>query len=111
MMNFGGRKFISFQISSANEQFKLNFVRVIRKYGYCARKFQTNFSMLFSLLISGSQPFLPLLILEVFIPPLWNFSSYPIRVRRLVLITIGTMVFIDDNILINKREQKPFAFN
>ena len=29
--------------------------------------------------------FLPLLILELFIPPLWDFHSSPIRVRRLVL--------------------------
>jgi len=40
--------------------------------------------------------FLPLLILELFIPPLI------VQVRRLVFTTIGTMVFIDDNNLINK---------
>jgi len=48
--------------------------------------------------------FLPLLILELFIPPLWNFHFSPVRVRRL-LTTIGTMVFIDDNNLIMKRDK------
>jgi len=28
--------------------------------------------------------FLTLLILELFIPPLWHFHSYPVRVRRFV---------------------------
>jgi len=40
--------------------------------------------------------FLPLLILEHFIPSLWNFHSSPVQVRRLVLTIIGTMVFLDD---------------
>jgi len=44
--------------------------------------------------------FLPLLILELFIPPLI------VQVRRLVFTTIGTMVFIDDNNLINKSGTK-----
>jgi len=46
--------------------------------------------------------FLPLLILELFIPPLSNVHSSPVRVHRQVLTTIGTTVFIDDNNLINK---------
>jgi len=41
--------------------------------------------------------FLPSLLLELFTPPLWNFHSSPVRVRRRVLTTIGTMVFTDDN--------------
>jgi len=43
--------------------------------------------------------FLPLLILELFIPPLWNFHSSSVRVRKLIL-TI--MVFIEDNHLIQR---------
>jgi len=50
--------------------------------------------------------FIHLLILELFIPPQWNFHSSPVQVRRLVLTTIGTMVFIDDNDLINKSGTK-----
>ena len=45
---------------------------------------------------------LPLLILELFIPPLSNVHSSPVRVHRQALTTIGTTVFIDDNNLINK---------
>jgi len=40
--------------------------------------------------------FLLLLSWEVFIPPLLNFYSSPVRVCRLVLTTIGTIVFIVD---------------
>jgi len=36
------------------------------------------------------------------VPPLWNFYSSLDQVRRLVLTASGTMVFIDDNILVNK---------
>jgi len=49
--------------------------------------------------------FLPLLILEQFIPPLWNFHSSPVQVRRLVLTKFGTMVFLADV------EQKLFVVN
>jgi len=52
--------------------------------------------------------FLPLLISELFIPPLWNFHSSPVRVCRLVF---GTMVFINERILINKSGTKIFATN
>jgi len=52
--------------------------------------------------------FLPLLILEIYIPPLRNFHSSPVRVRRLVLTTIETMVFVDNNNLINKSDTKTF---
>ena len=45
--------------------------------------------------------FLPFLILKLLIPPLWNFLSSPVRVRSLLLTTIGTIVYIDDNNLIN----------
>jgi len=44
---------------------------------------------------------LPVLILELFILPLLNFHSFPVRVRSLVLTTIGAMFFTDDNNLIN----------
>jgi len=51
---------------------------------------------------SGSQPFS--------MHPPYNhfetFTSYPVRVRRLVLITIGTIFFTDDNNLINKSGTK-----
>jgi len=47
--------------------------------------------------------FLPLLILELLIPPL-------VRVHRLVFTTSGTMVFIDDNNLINKSRTKDACF-
>jgi len=52
---------------------------------------------------------LSFLLYGIFIPPLWNFCSSPMellflscQVRRLVLTASGTMVFIDDNILVNK---------
>jgi len=44
--------------------------------------------------------FLLLLISELFIPP------PVVRVHRLLLITIGTMVFVDDNNLIHKSGTK-----
>jgi len=50
--------------------------------------------------------FLPLLILELCIPPQWTTHFSLVRVRRLVLTTIGTTVFIDDNNLINKSGTK-----
>jgi len=50
--------------------------------------------------------FLPLLILEHFIPALWNVHSSPVRVRRLVLTTMGAMVFIEDISLIDKSGTK-----
>jgi len=50
--------------------------------------------------------FLSLLILELFIPPLWNFHSFPVRVCNLVLTTIGTEAFVDDNNLIIKSGTK-----
>jgi len=49
---------------------------------------------------------LSLLILDHFIPSLWNFHSSPVGICRLVLTTIGTMVFIDDNNLINESGTK-----
>ena len=48
--------------------------------------------------------FLLLLILELFIPPLI------VRVRKLVLTTIGTMVFSDDNNLTYKSGTKTICF-
>ena len=50
--------------------------------------------------------FLPLLILKLFIPPLSNVHSSAVQLRWLVLTAMGTMVFIDDNNLINKRGTK-----
>ena len=50
--------------------------------------------------------FLPLLSLELFFPPLWNVYSSLVRVRRLVLTTIGAMVFIDENNIINQKKNK-----
>jgi len=50
--------------------------------------------------------FLPLLILELFLPPLQNFHFSLAWVHMLVLPTIGTMVSIDDNNLINKSGTK-----
>jgi len=50
--------------------------------------------------------FPPLLILEIYIPHLRNYHSLPVRVRRRVLTTTGTMVFGDNNNLINKSETK-----
>jgi len=55
--------------------------------------------------------FLPLLILELSIPPLWNFHFSRVCVRRLLLTTIGTMVFIDDNHLIIKTGTKTMLSN
>jgi len=49
--------------------------------------------------------FLPLLILEHFVPPLWNFHSSPVQVRRLVLTIMGTIAFLED------LEQKLFVVN
>ena len=49
--------------------------------------------------------FLPLLSLELFFPPLWIVHSSLVRVRRLVSTTIGAMVFIDENNIINERKQ------
>jgi len=43
--------------------------------------------------------FPPLLIFELFIPPLWIFHSSSIRVRRLIL---TAMIFIEDNNLIQR---------
>ena len=48
--------------------------------------------------------FLPLLSLELFFPPLWNVHSSLVRVRRLVSTTIGAMVFIDENNIINQKK-------
>jgi len=73
-----------------------------------------SFSYLFSILIFFAfilnqwfptlfDAFLPLLTLELFIPPLI------FRVRRLVLTTLGTIVLIDDNNLFNKVGQKLFV--
>jgi len=50
--------------------------------------------------------FLPLLILELFIPLQYSFHSSLTGVLRLLLTTIGTMIFIDDNHLINKSGTK-----
>jgi len=50
--------------------------------------------------------FLPLLIVELFILPLFTFHLFPVRVCRLVSTTIGIMVFIMDNNLINKSWKK-----
>jgi len=50
--------------------------------------------------------FLPLLILELCIPPLWTALSSLVLVSRLVLTTIGTTLFIDDKNLINKSGTK-----
>jgi len=44
--------------------------------------------------------------MELFISPLWNVKSSPVRVHRLVITTIGTMVFTDDNNLNNKSGTK-----
>ena len=56
--------------------------------------------------------FLALLSLELFFPPLWNVHSSLVRVRRLVSTTIGAMVFIDENNIINQKKwikRKPFV--
>jgi len=50
--------------------------------------------------------FLPLRIFEFFIPPLWSCHSSPVRVRRLVVNTFGTMVRIDYKNLVNKSGPK-----
>jgi len=45
-------------------------------------------------------------IFEHFVPPLWNFQSSTVPVRRLLLTTNGTTVFIDDYNLIQKSGTK-----
>jgi len=47
--------------------------------------------------------------MELFIPPLLNFHSSPVRIRELVLTAIGTMVFIDEKNLINKSGTKAIS--
>ena len=54
--------------------------------------------------------FLPLLILELFIPPQLNFHFSPVRVRKLVLNIIGTMVFINEKNLIIKNGKETICF-
>jgi len=62
---------------------------------------------LFQWLPTFFDAFLPLLILELFIPPLWNVHSSPFWVRRLITVTtIGATVFIYENTLINKSGTK-----
>jgi len=57
-----------------------------------------------------SEALLPLLILERFVPPLWNVHSSPVRVRRLVFTTIGTIVFINANNMTNTSGTKTICY-